>query len=109
MINMVKPGAMPELPAGFADKFDRKTCGIDDPAAFAKKADLLALYDKTRAASVKWVKSLTQQDLEQPGPEPMRQMLPTVSHLVGLLPVHVAMHLGQMQVARRKLGKPILF
>jgi len=28
---------------------------------------------------------------------------------MNLLPVHVAMHLGQFQVLRRKLGKPILF
>jgi len=39
----------------------------------------------------------------------MQRMIPTMGHLVQLLPSHFAMHVGQMQVIRRKLGKPLLF
>src|SRR5437762_12590836 len=66
MINSVKSGAMPELPAGFAERFTPKTAGIDDPKAFPKKADLLDLLGRTRAATIKWTKSLSQKDLDQP-------------------------------------------
>ena len=34
--------AMPELPAGFADRYTKHTAGTDDAAAFATKAELLA-------------------------------------------------------------------
>ena len=51
------------------------------------------------------------QDSDEPGPAPemMRRIAPTVGHVVLLSPAHVAMHMGQMQVLRRKLGKPLLF
>jgi hypothetical protein len=42
-------------------------------------------------------------------PEALQGFAPTVGHLAYVLPVHVMMHLGQVQVIRRKLGKPVLF
>jgi len=109
MVNSVKPGALPELPAGFAEKFTKETAKISDPAAFPKKAELLAQFEKTRAASVEWAKSLTAADMQQPTNERLARFAPTVGHLVSLLPTHVAMHVGQFQVIRRALGKPVLF
>src|SRR5579864_6058217 len=41
MVNSAKPGAAPELPAGFADKFTRETAKIDDPNFFPRKAELI--------------------------------------------------------------------
>jgi hypothetical protein len=102
-------GKAAELPAGFGDKFKKETAKIDDPKAFGTKADLLALFDKVRAATVNWIKTLKEADLNKPAPEAMRAFFPTVGHLVLLLPGHLDMHAGQVQVLRRKLGKPILF
>jgi hypothetical protein len=62
-----------------------------------------------RTATIAWVKTLTPADLDKPTPEKMRNWAPTVGHLVTMLPNHLTMHLGQIQVIRRKLGKPILF
>lgn len=109
LINASTPGAMPELPAGFADKFNKSTAGSDDASAFPKKADLIALLEKTRAASIRWAKSLTDADLARPIEGPIKDFCPSVGHLLTLVPVHTAMHLGQFQVIRRKLGKPVLF
>jgi len=39
----------------------------------------------------------------------MQQMCPTVAHMALLQIGHIAMHVGQFQVIRRKLGKPVLF
>lgn len=108
MINNTKPGAIPELPAGFAEKFSKETSKSDDPAAFPKKAELLALYDKTRKALAAWVLTLSDKDMDVPAPEPLRSFAPTLADLLFLTPTHLAMHLGQIQVIRRKLGKPIL-
>ena len=95
MISAMKPGApAPELPAGFAEKFKKETASIDDPAFFPSKAELLKLLQATRAAAT---------------PERVQSWCPTVGHLAVLLPSHTSMHIGQFQVIRRKLGKPLLF
>jgi DinB superfamily len=109
MINTMKAGAAAELPAGFDSKFTKETCSNDDAAFFPKKAALLEQLAKTRAASVAWAKSLTQADLDKPGPERMASMAPTIGHMVAMVGLHTMMHIGQFQVIRRKLGKPILF
>jgi hypothetical protein len=98
-----------ELPAGFADRYNTKTASIDDPAQLGNKADLLALLGEVREKTCHWAATLTAADMARPAPEPMQKRLPTVGHIVNLIPTHVSMHIGQLQVLRRKLGKPILF
>jgi hypothetical protein len=109
MINSLSPGAMPELPAGFADRFNKETAGKDDAGFFPQKAALMDQYAKTRQGTIKWVRGLSPADLETPMTGQMANWVPTQGHLVMMLPGHVLMHLGQFQVIRRKLGKPILF
>jgi hypothetical protein len=100
---------MPELPAGFLDKYTKDTAKKDDAAAFAKKDDLLATFAKVRDASAAFAHSLSDQQLEAPAPENIRRMAPTVGDLLVLLSIHTTMHIGQIQVLRRKLNKPVLF
>ena len=109
MINGIKPGAAATLPDGFPDLFNRKTTSVDDPAKLATKSQLLDVLDKVRAASVDFVKTLTTDDLPKPGPEQIRQLAPTIGDVVQLISNHGFMHIGQIQVIRRKLGKPVLF
>jgi len=100
---------LPELPAGFAERFNAKTAGVDDPAKLASKAELLEVLGKSCAAVAAWARTLTPADLDKPGPEPMRQYAPTVAHVLAMSVSHLMMHMGQIQVIRRKLGKPVLF
>jgi hypothetical protein len=109
MIGAFNPKSAAALPEGFDKKFTKETSARDDAAFFPNKSQLLEQLAKTRQATIAWVKTLTPADLAKPGPEEMRQWAPTVGHLLGLIPSHTAMHVGQMQVIRRKLGKPILF
>ena len=110
MMGGIKAGIMPELPAGFAEKFDKKSAGKNNAADFgATKQQLFDLLDKTRAATIAFVKTLKPEDLDKPGPENMRSVCPTVGDMIALQSSHFAMHMGQLQVARRKLGKPVLF
>lgn len=105
---LTKCGAkMGELPAGFAARYSKETAGIDDASKFAAKADLLALFDKVRGDTVAFAKSAT--DAQLSAPSPMPNFFPTVCDIVGLGSMHIGMHVGQIQVLRRKLGKPILF
>ena len=99
----------PELPAGFADRYNKKTIGVDDPAKLAKKDDLLALFDRVRASSVQFAANMRAEDLGKPGPEPIRPFSPTVGHTILTIALHATMHVGQIQALRRKLGKPVLF
>jgi DinB superfamily len=106
---MLKPGMAIELPAGYAEKFTKHTAAIDDPAAFPNKAQLLDQLARVRAATVAIVKSMTEADLAAPMQGPMAEFFPTHGHVVAnLIPTHLAMHVGQIQVIRRKLGKPHL-
>lgn len=100
---------MPELPAGFSDTYDRNGTKIDDPGKFLPKAKLMELFEKVRGGTIAWVKTATPAQFELPSPERMRAMAPTAVDMVGMAMAHVAMHVGQIQVLRRKLGKPILF
>ena len=98
----------PGLPT-FAEKFNRQTASIDDPDFFPRKAELLDAFANVRAATVGWVKSLKPEELDKPTPEKIRKWAPTIGHLLASTPIHVGMHVGQIQVIRRKLGKPVLF
>ena len=97
------------LPGGFAERYTKETASSNDPAKLGTKADLLAQFDKVRAQVCQWVGTLTPADMAKPAPESMRQWFPTVGRVVYLYSSHQAMHMGQLQVLRRKLNKPILF
>src|SRR5437764_9768914 len=40
-------GKMPELPAGFTDRYSKDASKIDDVSKFAKKADLIAQLERS--------------------------------------------------------------
>ncbi len=109
MMNACAGRTISELPAGFAERYTRETASSNDPAKLGNKADLVALLEKVRENTCKWVATLSADDMAKPAPEKMRRMCATVGHVIHLLPGHVSMHVGQIQVLRRKLGKPILF
>ena len=109
MIGAVRDAAIAGLPADFGKKFTKETSRLDDPAAFPNKGQLLELAGIVRRATIEWIRTLTPQEMEKPAPERMRSFIPTVGHLAMLVPQHAAMHIGQIQGIRRKLGKPLLF
>jgi hypothetical protein len=106
----IKPGSMPELPAGFKERFEnKKTNDVDDISKLATKQELLDLFTKLRAATIAMVTTMSPADFDQPAPESFKRMCQTVGDVVNLQVTHVMMHVGQFQVARRKVGKPVLF
>lgn len=109
MINGCAGRTVVELPAGFADRYKRETATETDASKLGSKAELMALYQKLRNQIADWVATLSPDELAKPSPESLRGMVPTVGHVLQLLPAHTGMHVGQIQVLRRKLGKPLLF
>src|SRR4029079_19784499 len=53
MINIVAPGTMPPLPAGFAEQYTKDTATSDDASKFLKKAELIKAFEEQRAATLK--------------------------------------------------------
>jgi len=109
MGSMLRAAGFPELPAGFKGKFSKETASRDDAAFFPKKDELLALLTQQRQAVIAAVKSLTLEDLAKPTTGPMAAHFPNLGAVAQALSMHTTMHVGQFQVIRRKLGKPILF
>jgi hypothetical protein len=101
--------AAPPIPTGWADCFSADTVRNDDPTTLPTKQEVLGFFETVRGATAAWVRSLSPADLQRPTSGPMASFAPTVGHLCVLFSVHTAMHLGQFQVIRRKLNKPVLF
>jgi hypothetical protein len=101
---------MPELPPGFAQRFTKETAASNDPAVFGSKTELLNTFTAVRNASIAFAQGLSDADLERPTKHEMvRNFAPTTGALLGMANMHLGMHLGQIQVIRRKLGRPVMF
>jgi hypothetical protein len=107
MIEGIKPGSCPPLPAGFDEAHSRDNCSCDDPAKFSSKAKYLELHQSQRKATKAVLEGLSDAELDAPGPERMRKMAPTVGSVMNLIGGHVLMHVGQFVSVRKKLNKPV--
>ena len=104
------PGAQfPTLPPGFKEQHDKATAAMEPPKGFATKEQYMGLFGQLREAVIAAVDKLSDADLSKPTSGQMAKFAPTVGELLILCSNHVLMHLGQVTVVRRKLGKPILF
>ena len=103
------PGSMPALPEGFAEKYDKETSGNDDADFFHSKAELMQAFEVQRAGTLAALDKLTDEELSNPGPEPMRAYIPDWGTAFVMQDSHWVMHAGQWAVIRRQLGRPPLF
>jgi hypothetical protein len=108
LLNQVCPGSAPELPTGFVEAHKKDTSNCNDASKFATKQQYIDLLDKVRDATKAALAKLTDADLDNPGPEEMRNFCPTVGSFFTLIATHPMMHVGQFVPVRRALGKPIV-
>jgi hypothetical protein len=108
LINGVCPGKGGALPAGFAERHAKDKTGLDDPKQFNTKQEYLDLFEQVRAATLKALAELPEEQFDAPSPEHFRKMFPTVGAVFTLIGSHPLMHAGQFAVARRMLGKPVV-
>ena len=106
LINTAMPGSFKPEPQDFVDRHTGKGSKLND--GFLPKAELLAKFSDANERAIQWMLNLSDADKAKPI-EKLKGFAPTVGHLVYVLPNHIAMHIGQIQVIRRKLGKPVLF
>jgi hypothetical protein len=100
---------VPDLPDGFVETYTKETAGVDDPGRFHTKAEYMDLLATRCAAALEALDAASDEDLDQPAPESMREYAPTMGTLFNLIGMHTFMHGAQFVVLRRKLGKPVLF
>lgn len=105
--NALAPGSVPPLPDQYQSTKD--TAGIDDPAKFMKKDEVMSVLKSAADAITTALGKMSTEDLDAASPEHFRSYAPTLGSLAALAPMHAAMHLGQIQVIRRTLGKPRIF
>jgi uncharacterized damage-inducible protein DinB len=103
-IKMCDPTLELPVPEEFIKRFSK-----DQKEDFPSKETLVTYLTDTRMKMIEVVKGLTDADLDKPTQGPMAGFMPTLGHMLILQLAHASMHLGQIQVVRRKLGKPILF
>ena len=109
MFKDIAPGVVPAPVAELGAKYTGKTANVDDPAFFPARAELLEHFSQAYDALAEWIKSLKPEDLNRPTTGPFADFAPTVGHLILMAASHIMMHVGQLQVIRRKLGQPLLF
>jgi len=109
LLESICPGKGAVLPDGFAEAHSNETAASDDPSKFLSKTQYLELMDQVRAATLKALEEIPEQELDTPAPENFRGFCPTVGHMFLLIGTHPMMHAGQCVPVRRKLGKPVLF
>jgi hypothetical protein len=105
LMGYCKQGIHSDLPADLLKRFNREACSVDDPARLASKSELIRLFGQIRAQTIAYARSLSDADLDKPTNV---AFAPTVGEMLAMQATHVMMHTGQMQVARRCLGKKIL-
>jgi hypothetical protein len=106
-VEELKPGSCPPLPAGFDERHNKDTHESNDAKTFATKDEYLRLWKQQRTATKAALESISEADLDKPGPERFRKFIPTVGAMFNLVGTHALMHAGQFVGVRRKLKKPI--
>jgi hypothetical protein len=107
LLNQIASGAGAELPDGFAERHSKEAASDDTPQHFCTKQEYLDLLRQVHAATLGQLDKLSEADLDQPGPERLRDFFPTVGHIFVLIATHGLMHAGQFVPVRRALGKPV--
>jgi DinB superfamily len=108
LLNMICPGQAAVLPNGFAERHSKENAQSNDASQFGPKQTYLDLCQQVHAATLIALDKLTDQQLDASSPEHFRNLAPTVGHMFVLIATHPMMHVGQIAVVRRQLGKPIL-
>ena len=109
MISSCIVDTIPELPAGFAEKYTKETADSNDASAFHSKVQLMELYEKQRNATLAALESLSDDDLDKESPESIRSYAPNFGSAFIMQDIHWVMHAGQWAVIRRQLGREPLF
>lgn len=108
-INALRAGSAPELPVGFGELHSNKNIEDNNHSGkFLPKQRYLELAAAQRRSTLELLETVTEQDFDKPAPEWMLKYAPTVGVAFNTIGTHWLMHIGQIVVVRRVLGKAVL-
>jgi DinB superfamily len=105
----IAPEANLSVPENLLQYRGTETSSSDDPAIFPTKARVLEIVELALNAQIGAVGKMSDEDLDKPTPEEFKRYGMNLAMMVLMGPLHTTMHMGQIQVIRRKLGKPVMF
>jgi hypothetical protein len=108
LLKAIPVATLPELPAGWAEKYTAETSHSEPPTGFLTKPEYLALYKKVRTNSLKVLDAYPEANFDNPTEGRLTQIAPNHGAVFSLIANHPMMHAGQFVVMRRKLGKPVV-
>lgn len=109
MIEMIRPGASPVLPAGFEEAHAMDKTKDDDASHFLGPEEYQALWKAQRQATLALLDSLPDEELDREDPGKFPPFAPTVGQLMHLAGTHAILHAGQFVPVRRLKGLPVAF
>ena len=96
--------------ADWKEMFGQGSEPSDDPAAYPSVEEVFGQAEKTRAATMAYLETLSDDDLDKPSHAEgeMKEWFGTVGQCLAAIPVHFGFHGGQIADARRAAGRPPL-
>ncbi len=108
LLAMVDSSFVTPVPAALGEKYTKESSKADDPKQFATLEELRAALTQLAEAAHVWASRLTPETLNGKSPDWAQDFAPTKDLFLAFIASHVQMHIGQVQVIRRLLGKPHL-
>ena len=99
----------PVLPDQFIERHAMERNRDTSNEGFLTKQEYMKTFASVREATLAAMNKLSEADLDKPNTGAMAQMAPTIGAVLVLIATHGVMHVGQLSVIRRKLGKPVKF
>ena len=97
---------LPPLPEGFDNRFSREE-GCPQAGDFGDVSAVVPVFNAHRTRLIEAVKRATPEQFEKPMEKP-HPMFKTLGEFVSFMSTHTAMHVGQITIIRRSLGRPPL-
>lgn len=97
---------VPELDDAFIDEHSFEKA--PETKNKISKEEYLDLYNKQREVTLNFLEGLSNEDLDKPGPEYMKDYAPTIGSALLMQGSHMLMHAGQIAVFRREYDKKIV-
>ena len=97
---------LPKLPEGFEKRFSRDE-GCPQASEFGDTSNLLAVFDQNRDVLIDLAAKATPEQLNKPVENP-RPVFSTPGEAMVFAAVHTMLHVGQITLIRRNLGRPPL-
>lgn len=107
-LKALSPSHAVELDEQFFNAY-QKECLVElDRSSGRSKETYMELLTEQRSLSLRYLDSLSTEQLDLPGPSHMRDYAPTQGAALAQQGIHTTMHCGQIAVLRRALNKPIV-